>query len=291
MTLDVAITLPQLGHRTAASAIHHAAVQAEALGSVVWVRRPHHVPGRAEPPVAVHVRPALTSATAAASRPGWHRRRDHCRTGPLWLAAPSRASTRSPREAHRRDRRGLVAPSSRRWELVHGRGPTTRSSASAPRGRQGVSFGGQFHRFDPVKICRHPHPIPSGCAARPNRPTGARRVGDATTVAPGFCPSAIAKAVSGRDERPDPSTFVFSLYTHDWDPGETGAVILAAQRVQSAGVQCVMAALSRRDADSGCARRTSGRASRPHAAMSDFVRLLPQRLTSTGRRRRAGRRR
>jgi hypothetical protein len=55
-----------------------------------------------------------------------------------------------------------------------------------------------------------------------------------------------------RRERPDPSTFTVSMYTHEWDPAETNADLIR-QRLdtyRTAGIQHIVAALSRRDIDS-----------------------------------------
>jgi hypothetical protein len=53
-----------------------------------------------------------------------------------------------------------------------------------------------------------------------------------------------------RAERPEPE-FVFSVYTHDWDPAKVGADAIRAEydTYEAAGVQCVVAAPDQRDAD------------------------------------------
>jgi hypothetical protein len=52
-----------------------------------------------------------------------------------------------------------------------------------------------------------------------------------------------------RERRPEPS-FTISMYTHDWDPGESDADSIRRERdlFAEAGVQHVVAAFSRTDA-------------------------------------------
>jgi hypothetical protein len=53
-----------------------------------------------------------------------------------------------------------------------------------------------------------------------------------------------------RDERPDPSDFIVSIYTHDWEPAETDIDLIRRERdfFSESGVQHVACALSRTDA-------------------------------------------
>lgn len=55
-----------------------------------------------------------------------------------------------------------------------------------------------------------------------------------------------------RTSRPDPSSFVISVYTHEWDPAEFDADTIRRERdfLDAAGVQHVVAAFGRSDATS-----------------------------------------
>ncbi len=66
-----------------------------------------------------------------------------------------------------------------------------------------------------------------------------------------IAPDAMATAVARiRAARPEPE-FVFSVYTHDWDPLKIGSDAVRAEcdTYVRAGVQCVVAAPDQRDAD------------------------------------------
>src|SRR5690348_1149215 len=89
MAMDVAVTLPQLGHAANPGSITRAAVQAEALGfSHVWVNDHITFPlGQTHPSPSMYD-PLLTLATAAAvpDRIGIGGRVTTAYYAPLWLA-------------------------------------------------------------------------------------------------------------------------------------------------------------------------------------------------------------
>jgi hypothetical protein len=117
-----------------------------------------------------------------------------------------------------------------------------------------VEFSGRHYAFDPVRILPPPaHGIPIWIAGE-TEPAYRRAVamGDGfhagSWVLP---PDAMRDAVARvRAERPEPE-FVFSVYTHDWDPAKVDPAVIRAEydAYETAGVQCVVAAPDQRDAD------------------------------------------
>ncbi len=262
MAIDVAVTLPQLGHAANPRSITRAAIQAEELGfSHVWVNDHITFPLGQSHPSPYLYDPLLTLATAAAvtERIGIGGQVTAAYYAPLWLANALAS---------------LDSLSGGRLTVAVGVGWSRAEfdalgSSFADRGRrtdeiiailraawcdEPVRFAGRHYAFDPVRILPPPaHPVPIWIAGE-TEPAYRRAV----TMGDGFHagswvlpPDAMAGAVARvRAERPEPE-FVFSVYTHDWDPAKAGPDVVRAEHdvYEAAGVQCVVAAPDQRDED------------------------------------------
>jgi probable F420-dependent oxidoreductase len=259
---DIGVVLPQLGHAAGPEAIRRAAVQAEELGfSHVWVNDHITFPVRQSHPAKWMYDPLLTLATAAAVT------REVQLGGqvtaayypPLWLANALAS---------------LDALAGGRLTVAIGVGWSAEEFAAlgsdfTDRGRRtdeivgilrtawlGRPFrhSGEHYDFPEVEILPPPtHPIPIWIAGE-TEPAYRRAValGDGfhagSWVLP---PDAMAGAVARiRRVRPEPE-FVFSVYTHDWDPLKAGtdAVLAEYRAYAEAGVQCVIAAPDQKTSD------------------------------------------
>jgi alkanesulfonate monooxygenase SsuD/methylene tetrahydromethanopterin reductase-like flavin-dependent oxidoreductase (luciferase family) len=118
------------------------------------------------------------------------------------------------------------------------------------------SHSGEFYSYPPLKILPPPaHTIPlwpSGwgeAALRRAVKYGDGFHGGSNETADAAMPSFAQRL---RQERPDPSTFTISMYTHEWDPAATDSELIRRRLVtyEDAGIQHIVAAMSRRDIDS-----------------------------------------
>ncbi len=262
MAMDIAVTLPQLGHAAGPRAIRRAARQAEELGfSHVWANDHITFPLGQSHPSPYMYDPLLTLATAAAVTDtiGIGGQITAAYYTPLWLANALAS---------------LDALADGRLTVAVGVGWSQREFAAldssfSDRGRrtdeiidilraswrnEAVSFAGDYYRFDPVKILPQPaHPIPLWIAGE-TEPAYHRAVtrGDGYHGGSWVLPlDHIDRAVARiRAARPEPE-FVVSLYTHDWDPAahDPAGIVRERDAYEAAGVQCVVAAPSRRTAD------------------------------------------
>jgi probable F420-dependent oxidoreductase len=264
MTLHVAITLPQLGHAASGPGIRRAAVVAEELGfSDVWVNDHISFPIGQTHPSPYMYDPLLSLATAAAVTEviGLGGQVTAAYYPPIWLAN-ALASLDSLSEGRLKVAIGVG------WSEGEF---TAMGSNFSTRGRRtdeiiavlrscwqgGVtSFAGEFYSYPPLKILPQPtHPIPlwaSGwgdAALRRAVAMGDGFHGGSNRDADAAMPDMARRL---RKERPDTETFTVSMYTHDWDPAEVDADVLRERRdvYEDAGIQHVVAALSRRDLDS-----------------------------------------
>jgi probable F420-dependent oxidoreductase len=262
MAMDVAVTLPQLGHAANPGSITRAAVQAEALGfSHVWVNDHITFPLGQTHPSPYMYDPLLTLATAAAvtDRVGIGGQVTAAYYAPLWLA--NALASLDALSGGRLTVAVGVGWSRAEFEALGSnfadRGSRTDEVVAILRAAwrdEPVRFAGRHYAFDPVRILPPPaHPIPIWIAGE-TEPAYRRAVamGDGfhagSWVLP---PHAMAAAVARvRAERPEPE-FVFSVYTHDWDPAKVGvdAIRTEYDTYEAAGVQCVVAAPDQRDAD------------------------------------------
>jgi probable F420-dependent oxidoreductase len=262
MPMDVAVTLPQLGHAANPGSIKRAAVQAEELGfSHVWANDHITYPLGQSHPSPYMYDPLLTLATAAAvtEQVGIGGQVTAAAYPPLWLAN-SLASLDSLTGGRVTVAIG-VGWSRSEFEALGSnfsdRGRRTDEIITILRAAwrdEPVSFEGEFYRFDPVKILPPPaHPIPLWIAGE-SEPAYRRAVavGDGYHAGSWALPAAaMADAVARvRVERPDPA-FVFSVYTHDWDPFTIDHDVIRSEHdaYHAAGVQCVVAAPDQRDAE------------------------------------------
>jgi probable F420-dependent oxidoreductase len=260
--IDVGVVLPQLGHAAGPDAIRRAAVQAEELGfSYVWVNDHITFPVGQSHPAKWMYDPLLTLATAAAVT------REVQLGGqitaayypPLWLANALAS---------------LDALADGRLTVAIGVGWSAEEFAAlgsdfTDRGRRtdeivgilrtawlGRPFRhrGAHYEFPEVEVLPPPaHPIPLWIAGE-TEPAYRR----ALALGDGFHagswvlpPDAMAGAVARiRSVRPDPA-FVFSVYTHDWDPLKIrpDTVVAEYETYAEAGVQCVIAAPDQKTSD------------------------------------------
>ena len=262
MAMDVAVTLPQLGHAASPASITRAAIQAEELGfSHVWVNDHITFPLGQTHPSPYMYDPLLTLATAAAvtERIGIGGQVTAAYYAPLWLAN-ALASLDSLSDGRLTIAVG-VGWSRAEFEAL--------GSSFADRGRrtdeiiailraawrdQPVSFAGRHYTFDPVRILPPPaHRVPIWIAGE-TEPAYRRAVamGDgfhagSWVLPPDAMPDAVARV---RAVRPEPE-FVFSVYTHDWDPAKVAPDVIRAEydAYETAGVQCVVAAPDQRETD------------------------------------------
>jgi probable F420-dependent oxidoreductase len=262
MTLRVAITLPQLGHAASGRGIRRAAVLAEVLGfSDVWVNDHISFPIGQTHPSPYMYDPLLSLATAAAVTEviGIGGQVTAAYYPPIWLAN-ALASLDSLSEGRLNGVAIGVGWSEGEFAAMgsdfHSRGRRTDEIISILRSCwQGgmTSFAGEFYSYPPLKILPQPaHPIPlwpSGWGDAALRRALALGDGfhggsnhDADAAMPGM-------ARRLREERPDRDTFTVSMYTHAWDPAEVDADVIRERRdeYEDAGIQHVVAALSRRD--------------------------------------------
>ncbi len=262
MTLRVAITLPQLGHAASGRGIRRAAVLAEALGfSDVWVNDHISFPIGQTHPSPYMYDPLLSLATAAAVTEviGIGGQVTAAYYPPIWLAN-ALASLDSLSEGRLNGVAIGVGWSEGEFAAMgsdfHSRGRRTDEIISILRScwQGGVtSFAGEFYSYPPLKILPQPPPPntrwPSGWGDAALRRALALGDGfhggsnhDADAAMPGM-------ARRLREERPDRDTFTVSMYTHAWDPAEVDADVIRERRdeYEDAGIQHVVAALSRRD--------------------------------------------
>jgi len=262
MAMDVAVTLPQLGHAASAASIRRAAIQAEELGfSHVWVNDHITFPLGQTHPSPYMYDPLLTLATAAAvtERIGIGGQVTAAYYAPLWLAN-ALASLDSLSDGRLTVAIG-VGWSRAEFEALGStftdRGRRTDEIIAILRAAwrdQPVEFSGRHYAFDPVRILPPPaHGIPIWIAGE-TEPAYRRAVAMGDGFHAGswvLSPDAMRDAVARvRAERPEPE-FVFSVYTHDWDPAKVDPAVIRAEydAYETAGVQCVVAAPDQRDAD------------------------------------------
>src|SRR3954447_2466972 len=262
MAMDVAVTLPQLGHAANRRSITRAAIQAEELGfSHVWVNDHITFPLGQSHPSPYMYDPLLTLATAAAvtGRIGIGGQVTAAYYAPLWLAN-ALASLDSLSKGRLTVAIG-VGWSRAEFEALGSsfadRGSRT-DKIIATLGAAGrdepVRFAGRHYAFDPVRILPPPaHPVAIWIAGESESASRrAVRLGDGFHAGSWAVPTdAMADAVAWvRAERPEPE-FVFSVYTHDWDPAKVGGDVIRAEHdtYAAAGVQCVVAAPDQRDDD------------------------------------------
>jgi probable F420-dependent oxidoreductase len=261
--MDIAVTLPQLGHAAGPDAIRAAAIQAEELGfSYVWVNDHITFPVGQSHPSKYMYDPLLTLATAAAVT-------TDIRLGgqvtaayyaPLWLANALAS---------------LDSLSGGRLNVAIGVGWSPEEFAAlgssfADRGERtneiiailraawhGRPFRhhGKHYDLPEVQILPSPaHEIPLWIAGE-TAPAYRRAIEHGDGFHAGswaLAPDAMAAAVARiREARPEPE-FVFSVYTHDWDPLKVGrdAVRTEHETYAQAGVQCVVVAPDQREVHS-----------------------------------------
>jgi probable F420-dependent oxidoreductase len=264
MSVRVAITLPQLGHAASGANIRRAANHAEQLGfSDVWVNDHISFPmGQTHPsPYMYDPLLSLTTAAAVTTTIGLGSQITAAYYPPIWLANALAS---------------LDSLSEGRLSIAVGVGWSEGEFAAMgsdfrTRGRrtdeilqilracwQGTvtSHSGEFYSYPPLKILPQPaHPIslwPSGwgeAALRRALKYGDGFHGGSNAAADAAMPEFARRL---RRERPDTSAFTVSMYTHEWDPAETAADLIRRRldTYEAAGVQHIVAALSRRDIDS-----------------------------------------
>jgi probable F420-dependent oxidoreductase len=261
--MQIAITLPQLGHASSGPGIRRAAQQAEALGYAdVWVNDHISFPVGQTHPAPYMYDPLLSLATAAAAteRIGLGSQITAAYYPPVYLAN-ALASLDSLSGGRLKIAVG-VGWSQKEFEALgsdfHTRGRRTDEIIAILRQcweNKIAEHAGAFYQFPPLEILPPPaHRIPIWIAGN-SEPVYRR----ATRLGDGFhggsepqfnmaMPEVVARL---RRERPDASAFTCSVYTHDWDPAERPADEILRERdfYAAGGVQHVVAALSRRDID------------------------------------------
>jgi probable F420-dependent oxidoreductase len=282
MTLRVAITLPQLGHAASGPSIRRAAVLAEELGFCdVWVNDHISFPIGQTHPSPYMYDPLLSLATAAAVTEviGLGGQVTAAYYQPIWLAN-ALASLDSLSEGRLRGVAIGVGWSEGEFAAMgsdfHTRGRRTDEIITILRScwQGGVtSFAGEFYTYPPLKILPQPaHRIPLWPSG-----WGDAALRRAVAMGDGFHGGSNLEADAAmpgmarwlRRERPDPDTFTVSMYTHAWDPAEVGADAIRERRdeYEKAGIQHIVAALSRRDIDSWL---------RSMEALADILGLMPR---------------
>jgi probable F420-dependent oxidoreductase len=271
--MQYAIALPQLGRAASAQSIMDTARLAEQLGySDVWVN--DHIgfaPSTEHPsPRMYDPLSCLALAAAATSRIGLGSHINAAYYPPVYLAKVLAS---------------LDSLSGGRVKIAVGVGWQPEEFAAmgsdfSTRGKRtdeivailrscwdtgSSEFAGEHYSFPAVKISPPPaHTIPVWIAGTtPPALSRAVRLGDGyhglptrrepVTYDRQTGVSALPALIRGlREARPDPAEFTVSMYTHDWDPGEFDAAAIARERdfFEEAGVQHVVAALSRRDSAS-----------------------------------------
>lgn len=262
--LQVAITLPQLGHASSGPNIRRAACQAEELGFAdLWVNDHISFPVGQSHPAPYMYDPLLSLATAAAvtERIGLGSQITAVYYPPVWLAN-ALASLDSLSGGRLKIAVG-VGWSQKEFEALGSdfrtRGKRTDEIIQILRAcweNKVAEHIGEHYSFPPLKILPPPaHRIPIWVAGN-SEPVYRRavRLGDGFHGGsePQFnmaMPEVVARL---RSERPDPQDFTCSVYTHDWDPAERDASDILRERdfYARGGVQHVVAALSRRDIES-----------------------------------------
>ena len=264
MSLRVAVTLPQLGHAASGPNIRRGATQAEQLGfSDVWVNDHISFPiGQSHPsPYMYDPLLSMTTAAAVTTAIGLGSQITAAYYPPIWLAN-ALASLDSLSEGRLSIAVGVgwsEGEFAAMGSEFHTRGRRTDEILQILRScwQGGItSHSGEFYSYPPLKILPQPaHPIPlwpSGWgepALRRAVKYGDGFHGGSNAAADAAMPKFARRL---RKERPDPSTFTVSMYTHEWDPAETAADLIRRRLdiYETAGVQHIVAALSRRDIDS-----------------------------------------
>jgi probable F420-dependent oxidoreductase len=263
VSLRVAITLPQLGHAASGLSIRRAAVLAEELGfSDVWVNDHISFPIGQTHPSPYMYDPLLSLATAAAVTEviGLGSQITAAHYPPIWLAN-ALASLDSLSEGRLKIAIGVGWSEGEFAALGSNftdRGRRTDEIITILRScwEGGVtSSSGEFYSYPPLKILPQPaHPIPlwptgyGEAALRRAVANGDGFHGGSNREADAAMPD-IARRL--RKERPDANSFTVSMYTHDWDPAEVDADVIRERHAvyEDAGIQHIVAALSRRDID------------------------------------------
>lgn len=269
--MKYAVTLPQLGRAASAQSIKRAAIRAEELGfNDVWVNdhigfspsTEHPSPRMFDPFSAVATAAAVTSQIGIGSQ-------ITASYYPPVLLAKMLASLDSLSGGR------LKVAVGTGWQAEEfvalgadfaSRGERTDEIIKILRScwRSGTSsFEGEYYHFPEMKISPPPpnRTVPIWIAGTaPRAIDRAIRLGDGYHGLPtrretmpdkqlpvSQVPSVVRQL---RDHRPDPD-FCISMYTHDWDPGECDADSIRRERdfLQEAGVQHVVAAFSRTDAE------------------------------------------
>jgi probable F420-dependent oxidoreductase len=261
--MEMAVTLPQLGHAASAQTIKQAAVQAEELGfSHVWVNDHITFPVGQSHPSPYMYDPLLTLATAAAvtERIGIGGQVTAAYYQPLWLAN-ALASLDSLSGGRLTVAIG-VGWSPAEFDALGSdfatRGKRTDEIIGILRAawrNEPVRVQGRFYQSPPVRILPQPaHLIPLWIAGE-REPAYRRAIelGDGFHANGAMLPAeevgaAVAKV---RAQRPEPQ-FVVSIHTHHWDPLKTDPDDIRKEydTFRSAGIQCVIAAPDRPDAAS-----------------------------------------
>jgi probable F420-dependent oxidoreductase len=263
--MQIAVTLPQLGHAASGASIRRAAVRAEELGfSDVWVNDhisaavvdgPNHAPYMYDPLLSLTTAAAVTTSIGIGGQviaPYYQ---------PIWLAN-ALASLDSLSEGRLKVAVGVGWSKPEFVALgsdFHNRGRRTDEIMKILRAcwQPGTtSYDGEYYSYPPLRILPPPaHPIPLWPSG-----WGEAAITRAIAAGDGFHGGSTAKADAAmpavarrlRQARPDPSTFTISMYTHALDPATTVADTIGRQldEYASAGIQHIVIALSRRDIDS-----------------------------------------
>jgi probable F420-dependent oxidoreductase len=263
MSLHIAVTLPQLGHAATGANMRRAAIHAEQLGySDVWVNDHISFPIGQSHPSPYMYDPLLSLATAAAVTTviGLGSQITAAYYPPIWLA--NALASLDSLSAGRLSIAVGVGWSEGEFDAMGSdfrtRGRRTDEILQILRScwQGGVtSHGGEFYSYPPLKILPQPaHPIPlwpSGwgeSALRRAVKYGDGFHGGSNSAADAAMPEFARRL---RQDRPDPATFTVSMHTHEWDPAQTDADLIRRRldTYQTAGIQHIVAAISRRDID------------------------------------------
>lgn len=273
MAMQYAVALPQLGRAASAESIMATARLAEELGySDVWVN--DHIgfaPSTEHPsPRLYDPLSCLALALAATSRIGLSSHINAAYYPPVYLAKvlASLDSLSGGRIKIAVGAGWQKAEFDAMGSDFHTRGKRTNEIIAVLRScweNGHCAFAGEFYTFPEVKISPPPaHRIEVWIAGTtPPACDRATRLGDGYQGLPTRREPVTYDRQTGvsalpalirslRAHRPDPSSFRVSMYTHDWDPGESDPDAIRRERdfFEQAGVQHVVAALARRDADS-----------------------------------------
>lgn len=269
--MEFAVTLPQLGRASSGPSIKATARLAEELGySDVWVNDHVAFPVGIEHPAPRMYDPLTTLTTAAAvtTRIGLGSQITASYYPPVFLAKVL-ASLDSLSDGRVKIAIGVGWAEGEFAAMgsdFKTRGKRTDEIIAILRAcweNREVSFAGEYYDIPPIRFSPPPaQRIPIWIAGTTAPAFGrAVRLGDGYHGQPTRRDVDYDRQTSNsrlpelirtlRRDRPDPADFTISMYTHDWDPAEIDADTIRRERdfFEEAGVQHVVAALSRTDGD------------------------------------------